>query len=334
MSAAEPSEASTALSSPQSSGGGAWEWLWRARTIAAARRRERLTGLRRERLRRAQLAAEMAERAIEPGDPLRAGSSLPLALSLYRQAAYWALLAFHDHNAPPTLREALASTREQKLDLSADELAQARNALIDKSFVETADDRSEVQKSDAEVSQRFVRALLEANPVAHDRVGAFILQRAIRSSIAFVLSLVLALAIAIGIRDAIRGPDLARGRPWRSSSHEFECHPKTSECGGAQTNIFFHTKEEDRPWLEIDLGTAQTIARVEVDNRDDCCVERATPLVIEVSDDRQHWKSVARRADTFHDWTAKFDPVRARYVRLRVDRRSTLHLGHVSVRPR
>ncbi|HEY2736709.1 MAG TPA: hypothetical protein VGI70_22065, partial [Polyangiales bacterium] len=277
MSAVEPSEASAALSSSGSSANGVWEWLWRSRALDAARRRERLTGLRRERMRRAQLAAEMAERAIEPGDPLRAGPSLPLALSLYRQAVYWALLAFHDHGAPPTLREALASTREQKLDLSADELVQARAALIDKTFIETADDRSEVQKSDADACRSFVRALLDANPIAHDRVGTFLVQRAIRSSIAFLTFVMIAVAIAIGIRDAIRGPDLARGRPWRSSSHEFECHPKNGECGGAQTNIFFHTKEENSPWFEIDLGTPQTVARVEVENRDDCCVERASP---------------------------------------------------------
>jgi hypothetical protein len=71
-----------------------------------------------------------------------------------------------------------------------------------------------------------------------------------------------------------------------------------------------------------------------VTNRDDCCLERAVPLVVEVSDDRKKWRTVARRADSFREWEGKFAPLKARYVRLRVDRHSILHLAKVSVRPR
>jgi hypothetical protein len=96
--------------------------------------------------------------------------------------------------------------------------------------------------------------------------------------------------------------------------------------------MFFHTKEEESPWIEIDLGSIQPIARIEVANRDDCCLDRAVPLVAEVGTDRLHWREVARRPDSFRTWDATFKPVPARYVRMRVDRYSVLHLARVSVR--
>jgi hypothetical protein len=315
---------------------GVWEWLWRSATLAAARQDAQRTALRRERLRRAQLAAELADRAFELGDPLRAGSSLPLALSLYREAAYWALLAQSDAAAVASLRAAFEAAPDAaaRSGLRPEELAEVRAALADKTFVASADDRSEVQQGDAELSQRFVRALIDGNPVGIDRVGNALVQRAVRSGSALLTLLVALFAAKLGIESALRGPDLARDKPWRASSQAFVCHPKDSECGGATTSILFHTSEEDSPWWEVDLGSAQTVARVDVSNRDDCCLERAVPLVVEVSEDRKQWRAVARRAESFRDWEAKFKPVQARYVRLRVDRHSILHLVSVAVRPR
>jgi hypothetical protein len=315
---------------------GVWEWLWRTAALRNARRRARLTAVRRERLRRAQLAAEMGDRAFEAGDPLRAGSALPLALSLYREAAYWALSAHDDGDVQPSLREAFAAARDEvvRTGLSAEELAQVRAALIDKTFIESADDRSEVQESDARLSQSFVRALIEHNAAGEDQVGNLLVQRAWRSGLVLLLLVAGVLGAKLAIENAVRGPDLALEKPWRTSSQAYVCHPKDSECGGAQTAILFHTVEEDSPWYEVDLGASQVVARVEVTNRDDCCLERAVPLVVEVSDDRKQWRAVARRGDSFREWVAKFTPVKARYVRLRVDRHSTLHLSKVSIRPR
>ena len=335
MASAQPSDSAVPVPATVPSAG-VWEWFWRANALDAARRRARLTAVRRERLRRAQLAAELGDRAFEPGDPLRAGTALPLALSLYREAAYWALLAHSDGDVLPNIREAFAAARDEvaRTGLRAEELTQVRAALIDKTFVETADDRSEVQQSDTQLSQSFVRALIEHNAAGEDQVGNLLVQRAWRSGIALLLILVGLLGAKFGIETAVRGPDLALGKRWRTSSQQFVCHPKESECGGAQTSIFFHTLEEDSPWYEVDLGTPQTIARVAVTNRDDCCLERAVPLVVEVSDDRKKWRTVARRGDSFREWEGKFAPLQARYVRLRVDRHSTLHLAKVSVRPR
>ena len=59
---------------------------------------------------------------------------------------------------------------------------------------------------------------------------------------------------------------------------------------------------------------------------------RAAPLVVELSSDRSAWTKAAQRDTSFVTWTAQFPPTTARYVRLRVARRTFLHLENVSIR--
>jgi hypothetical protein len=131
---------------------------------------------------------------------------------------------------------------------------------------------------------------------------------------------------------ATRGPNLAAGRPWRASSTFASCDPGHPGCGGAAARFFFHTQEEAFPWVEFDLGGPKWVRRVEVRNRLDCCGERAVPLAVEVSDDDVRWVEVARKDIPFDTWTAKFPSVRASHVRLRVLRKSFLHLEDVAIR--
>jgi len=96
-------------------------------------------------------------------------------------------------------------------------------------------------------------------------------------------------------------------------------------------NFFFHTQEQNQPWMEIDLGAVQRISSVKIKNRQDCCAERAVPLVLEVSKDGQKWNQLARKNEVFGTWHAKFAPVETRWVRLRVARKSMLHLQSVDI---
>jgi hypothetical protein len=316
--------------------GGLLEWLWRAQALSAARDRPKLSALGRERLRRARLAAELADRALDPVEPLRAGSPVPLALTLYREAAYWALVQPGDLAGIAGIREAFDATEHDLAYAAggADKLATLRAALVDKTFVENAETALDAARRDADLAQTFVYRLIESDVDRDDRVADVLIQRWLRVAAGFVVLVGLLFGGLMGLQHATRGPDLALGKPWRASTQEFQCHPENTECGGAHSAIFFHTREEDSPWVEIDLGSPQSIARVSVSNREDCCGERAVPLVVEVGDDQKQWKQVARAQDQFRDWEASFDAVKARYVRLRVDRRSTLHLVRVSVWPK
>ena len=158
------------------------------------------------------------------------------------------------------------------------------------------------------------------------RVEGLSVQRWLRVGLAAAV----ALALLIGARAWMLGPDLAAGRPFRSSS-------TLSTWAGCLANngcsgLMFHTETESNPWVEIDLGAPRKVRRVEVVNRGDCCAERATPLVAEVSTDRVTWTQVARREEPFGTWKASFPARVARYVRLRAARHTVLHLQAIAVR--
>lgn len=126
--------------------------------------------------------------------------------------------------------------------------------------------------------------------------------------------------------------DLAAGKPWQASSQAFHCQPAAKRCDDHfGMSIFFHTQEEASPWLVIDLAREQPLSAVRVRNRTDCCSVLAIPLVIELSSDNVTWREVARRERNFRNWVPSLAPTTARWVRLRVDRRSALHLERVSV---
>jgi hypothetical protein len=123
--------------------------------------------------------------------------------------------------------------------------------------------------------------------------------------------------------------DLAAGRPWLASNADHGYSP--SGTGPSSDALaFFHTSVLDRPWVEIDLGSEHIITGVMVENRKDCCKERALPLNFEVFDG-QNWQLVVQRRTSFTTWTCDFEPVRARKVRLLRPGQGYFHLRRISV---
>jgi len=185
---------------------------------------------------------------------------------------------------------------------------------------------------------------LEALEVAHRRALEAVEQprRAARArqERRWVLGGFAALAVAAATLGAVQlwgwwraPPDLAEGRPWSTSSSAAACEPREGRCAGEHTRVLFYTREEPRPWYQVDLGQLRAFTWVTVRNRGDALLERAIPLVLEVSDDGATWREVARRAERFDRWEARFPQVTARYLRARVDRQSVLHLEGVEVHP-
>jgi hypothetical protein len=101
--------------------------------------------------------------------------------------------------------------------------------------------------------------------------------------------------------------------------------------GEAPLDGRFHTNDEASPWVIVDLGAVYDVHAVQVENRVNCCRERAVPMRVELSVDKQRFWRVAYRRALFERFTAQFATRKARYVRLTVDRRSTLHLRRVAV---
>jgi hypothetical protein len=126
-------------------------------------------------------------------------------------------------------------------------------------------------------------------------------------------------------------PDLAEGKRWQASS-AWGAFPRQGVMAGtASVDGRFHTNEEQAPWVRLDLGEVRRVHAVRIENRTSCCKERAIPLAIELSVDEKAWKVVGYRRVLFDTYTQQFEAQQARYVRLRVDRRSVLHLLRVSV---
>jgi hypothetical protein len=315
---------------------GVWEWFWRGHAIRNVRGyRTTLPLLEQTRLTRALRAAELAERAYDPIDPLRAGSAMALAVSLYREAAFWALACQDSSFDGATLKQLFQQVPRELLLLAADgpeRLTDVELALVGRDFVATAELSPELTKADADVSRAFVQRLIELKVGPEKRTGRLLLQRYVRTLGALALFAACVVGAVLWYQRATLKPDLAAGRPWRASSSLETCRVQEHYCASAHTDIFFHTLEEKQPWVEIDLGKPTAFSLVEVTNRSDCCPDRAVPLVIEVGNGQQQWREVARRTDTFSKWRAKIAPTTARYVRLRVTRRSLLHLEKVVVR--
>jgi hypothetical protein len=164
----------------------------------------------------------------------------------------------------------------------------------------------------------------------------FLLMRR-RVQVAAIVALVVGLAW--GARAVVR-PDLAAGKPWRTSSSwggfprmgtsfRREDIPRGKEAG--VNNLIICTDEQNNPWLEVDLGKPTAIRSIQVVNRQDCCDDRAIPMVFEVSTDQRAWTPVARREEGFIEWNLSFPKQTVRWVRLRVNAKQYLHIEEFHV---
>jgi len=289
-----------------------------ARAVLAAR-----TPAQQLALRQALLLLETATRVVEPVEQLPAGSRAAVLVSLYRDAAYWALLAgwTGEGEAPSDLRALWAETSPETLAKAGPEstLAAVRATLADSAGAVPL----EVTDEDAGRARAFVEALVKDLGVPRARLDRALAHRWMR----FAGVVAVVLAAVWGVRQLTLGPDLAAGKPFRTSSSWAGC-AADPPCPA----LMFHTDDQDNPWVEIDLGSAKTVHRIEVNNRTDCCSERAIPAVVEVSVDHTKWSQVGRHDDEFRSWAIKFQPRQVRYVKVSVPRRTTFHLKSVKVR--
>lgn len=271
----------------------------------------------------AELALEVARRLFAPMDPLPKGDRPPLALALYRYAAARLAIAFGE-----PARATLAA--HSALGPRASELAEtllfgacdreATNAGV--ASTSTSPSRAEL-----DLCRRFLEGLI-ATACGPELIARNRRRRRLSRVVAAAASAAAVLFAGQWALDRWRaGPDLAGTASWRTSSTMSTCEPK-SGCGGA----FFHTLEEENPWIEYDFGKAIPIREVEVANRPDCCGERALPLVVETRNDDSAWAEVARRESPFHRWRARMATTSARYLRLRVPRKTALHLEKIEIR--
>jgi hypothetical protein len=237
---------------------------------------------------------------------------------LHREGAFGALRAITQLPASSSPAEVVAATSGKTWLLDATEGAM----LLDAAF----------PPSLAKLEHLHRRSLEEAEVAAY-RVQRFAVKRLRGIGAALILASTLIVLAGWGAVALARPRDLAKGKAWRTSSVGLECKPKEHKCGKTRTDIFFHTHNEQEPWFEIDFAEPTTFSSMTVRNRMDMGVARASPLVVEVTDDHVTWREVARRPEPFLTWTPVFPSVTARYLRLRVLKKTWFHLEAVEVHP-
>jgi hypothetical protein len=244
------------------------------------------------------------------------------AVSLYREAARWALAATADGVVGADLGAALDAQRGSLRGAVGEEVfSLGRRALAERTHDETFALPLETQRDDAAHAGAVARAMVEA---LHRRETAL---RGAATRGAATLAAALALTVGVpAVRAALR-EDLAARAAWRASSAA-ESLPVAGRgarpTGGA--GMFFHTASERGPWVQLDFGARVALHRIEVENRVDCCGERAVPLVMELSLDGAAWTEVGRRVEPFGTWTVDLPGRWSRFLRLRALRVTSLHL--------
>lgn len=307
-----------------------WNWFWRGDELRA---RNRAKGSEGESLRqRAHLTADVARRSEDSPEPFE-GNIDAILCDLYRQSIHWSRCALSEVEHGTTNAKPWDGLDHAQLGLSSEEMQRLREPADSGSF-ELFSALSVTEQRALMVQLRQLAlallAVVETDKRARDRLLS---QRVIRVGL---VTAVLAAVVGGGLvakRWAEASGDLARDKPWRASSTysgAAACTSPKQECDES-SDFFFHTNDEDRPWLEIDLGSPQAFSAVRIENRKDCCTERAAPLAIEVSSDEHQWRTVARREATFDSWLAKFPTETARYVRVHLEKRESLHLQRVRV---
>jgi F5/8 type C domain len=181
---------------------------------------------------------------------------------------------------------------------------------------------SEREEQQAERVRAFVDGLLWNADAPRRRLDHLLVSRLIRLTLVAAVLLL----VAFGGYKLVQGPNLAAGKPWKTSSHWSGCSADPT-CEGV---LLFHTVEEKEPWAELDLLKPHTIHRIEVKNRGEYG-ERTIPLVVEVSLDGKQWTEVGRKKEQFTTWTIKFPRRSVRYIKLHIARVSTLHIRDLVV---
>ncbi len=125
--------------------------------------------------------------------------------------------------------------------------------------------------------------------------------------------------------------------PWKAykfvTSSAYDGYPQKGALGDTSPlDLLFHTKEELRPWIEVDLAKSRRIHQVVLKNRLDCCKDRGVPLVVEVAGADREYVTVAERDKSFDRWVANFDATEARYVRVRSLDKNILHFRAIEIR--
>jgi hypothetical protein len=177
---------------------------------------------------------------------------------------------------------------------------------------------------------RLGRALTDTS-----RAKPVTIPKPVRVGAAVAAGLLFLLYFRHPIELAIWPTNLALGKPVTASSRGEGRGPFSLLTNGDLEPAFgLHTKKEDHPWAVIDLEAPVPIGSIRVYNREDGYQDEQLPLEVQLSVDGTSYTTIASRDQVFTQswpWRIHGGGAVARYIRLRVERESTLCLSEVEV---
>lgn len=308
------------------------EWFWRGTSIRAQQLALPEFGARSAVFaERARGTAAIALSTLQPAEPPEIAVE-GIACELYRQSAYWSLLALGgDENSPwDSLEEALLT----RIAPDGARRVTLASTLREGTFTYFAALSSEEQVATCLELRKLAEVLLQKLDQRNRAIDSLYLQRVWRLGL-LALALGGLIGAAFWLRSVVEARrDMAAHVVWKASSwfDNGGCVAPAQSCS-TSPNFFFHTAEERNPWLSFDLGSVKTVSTVLIDNREECCTDRAVPLDVELSEDDKTWHTLATKIEPFNSWRASFAPTKARWVRLRVKKKTWFHLARVRILP-
>jgi hypothetical protein len=294
---------------------------------------------------RASLAHEAAQRTLRPAEPFAQPGAEALACELYREAIHAALVAHLELRtagagaAPvPDLASTLAQLDGallERLPGRGAELTELRAELVPGSYLAFAELSAADQKRLAGRLESLCEVLLEPLSGLQRNLQRIWVRRVLHVAVVLGLLASVVWGVTATLRWRADKTDLAARAAWTVSSNYAVggCTSPQQRCVGGE-NYFFHTGQEPDPWIRFDLGKERRVSGISVENRRDCCPERADPLAVAVSVDGKKWTEVTRRTGSFTEWTEHFPSTKVRYVKLHVPApRAILHLSRVRIFP-
>jgi hypothetical protein len=281
---------------------------------------------------------DAAERRLRSGRRLT--QAVPAAVLLREAVAYYLLAAAiarggslaADASAPNSLVETMPELPPEPARPAAlptdDARVRAALGTRDRLYFDglsTEDQRRARWALDRAAS--MLRRRVEARSVANLRGARWGRRAAVLLALGYIAF--------VAVRAKVRTPNVALHKPVVQSSLAYT--PATGQTivdGDTGTSFGVHTQVEDSPNVVIDLLDTYRIERVSVHNRVDGWFDDCLPLIVELSLDGQKFAEIGRRERHFDGsppWTVDAQLQSARYVRLRVARKSYLALSEVEV---
>jgi hypothetical protein len=151
-----------------------------------------------------------------------------------------------------------------------------------------------------------------------------------RSRVPWLIAGALLLAVLVLAIPRLTASPPSADFTWNASSAA-SGFPRAGTLVPLPSGLVFHTDLEAGPWILIDLLERRSISRIVLRNRQDCCFERGLPLVVETGDSPDTLRRVGRQTQVFDRWVVEFAEREARYVRLRAESSTYLHLSEVEI---